>query len=497
MRIGGSYGYRLIIFSYNMAYGPQFDLGDKEVVDDLVERGMQGRIEQVHSGAPCSTWSAAHFAPGGPPPLRTREHPWGIPGLPVRDRFHVESHSRLLRGSWEVLKGVATGGGSALNEHPSDRGRPPYPSAYNTAMARGVERRCGFVRGLFSQCMIGARSRKDTTMSGNLKGMNRFNEIPRCSHTIHETLIGLDAEGKFKTRQAQAYPPGMCEVMAQLFIEDFAARSCDPAAFMTRDELEALKGGEVNWPECELRTRHRRPGALSRGQLDLGPPLPLDESKRWRWAEEEHNNILEARAGFTALTIQTKNLDHFGKRALCIGDSQVVVGAYSKGRSSRRVLNHLCRKIAAITLGLCRRVAWSRGGTYERTETTPMDLREVTRWASRRRRRPTRASSGTGAACPTSSTSEPEAEAVGALRRHHGLSGRRTDLGECQATEGHPQQGGAGGRCVHHPRGEDRERQQGYHYPEAREARRGRTRGSSRPEARSRSVEEREVRRRG
>ena len=41
-----------------------------------------------------------------------------------------------------------------------------------------------------------------------------------------------------------------------------------------------------------------------------------------------------------------------------IGDSQVFIGAFSKGRSSRPVINHLCRQVAAITLGLKRRVSW-------------------------------------------------------------------------------------------------------------------------------------------
>lgn len=39
-------------------------------------------------------------------------------------------------------------------------------------------------------------------------------------------------------------------------------------------------------------------------------------------------------------------------------DSQVVVGAFAKGRSSVRAINHLCRKIAAMTLGSGVRFGW-------------------------------------------------------------------------------------------------------------------------------------------
>ena len=39
-------------------------------------------------------------------------------------------------------------------------------------------------------------------------------------------------------------------------------------------------------------------------------------------------------------------------------DSQVVIGACAKGRSSVKATNHLCRKMAAMTLGLGVRFSW-------------------------------------------------------------------------------------------------------------------------------------------
>ena len=75
--LGAEQGSRVAVINFDKAYGDQFDLGDDEVITNLVEKGRAGRVDGVHNGAPCSTWSAARFAPGGPPPLRTRDAPWG------------------------------------------------------------------------------------------------------------------------------------------------------------------------------------------------------------------------------------------------------------------------------------------------------------------------------------------------------------------------------------------------------------------------------------
>ena len=355
IRLGAERRFRVAGIDFDKAYGDQFDLGDDEVITDLVEKGRAGMVHVVHNGAPCPTWSAARFAPGGPPPLRTRDSRWGLPGLSRKDREHVDLHSKLLRGSWDVLAAVAAGGGSALNEHPADRGRHPYLSAYATAMVQGVERRRSFTRASFHQCMVGAQSRKDTTLSGNLRNMAKFANIPKCNHGWHEPLIGLDSEGKFRTRQAQAYPPDMCRVMAEAFIDDVELRDVLEEEWLTADEIDngRLDDDDASEPP-DLGVRVPCPEVssvwdkLSRWQ----------ETRRWKWTREEHNNVLAGRAGLASLTIATKDFNCFGRRALMIGDSQVVIGAFSKGRSSRPVINHLCRRFAAITLGLKRCVSW-------------------------------------------------------------------------------------------------------------------------------------------
>ncbi len=67
------------------------------------------------------------------------------------------------------------------------------------------------------------------------------------------------------------------------------------------------------------------------------------------WKKAEHNNVGEARAAAWA----TRRLAHAGvrdRRCVVWSDSQVVIGAFAKGRSGSRALNTLCRRQCALSL---------------------------------------------------------------------------------------------------------------------------------------------------
>ena len=88
---------------------------------------------------------------------------------------------------------------------------------------------------------------------------------------------------------------------------------------------------------------------------------PIDrwtETSRWKWHKEEHNNVLEGRAGTTSAKILSQDPKCWNRRGLLISDSQVVISIFSKGRNSKRVLNRLARRIAAICLGCNMKLYW-------------------------------------------------------------------------------------------------------------------------------------------
>ena len=79
VRIGARHGMKVVVISLDLAYGCQNDLYDVEVVKRLVQKGRELFWSGVHNGSPCSTWSRMRSQPGGPPPLRSRTYPWGLP----------------------------------------------------------------------------------------------------------------------------------------------------------------------------------------------------------------------------------------------------------------------------------------------------------------------------------------------------------------------------------------------------------------------------------
>jgi len=104
-------------------------------------------------------------------------------------------------------------------------------------------------------------------------------------------------------------------------------------------------------------------------------PPPLEPSPeidgpllaaRWRvivaapWREEEHINSLELRAASTALRWALSSPASVGRRVLLLSDSQVAVGALSKGRTSSPPLLRRLRAVAALVLasGVQLRVRW-------------------------------------------------------------------------------------------------------------------------------------------
>ena len=147
------------------------------------------------------------------------------------------------------------------------------------------------------------------------------------------------------TRRAQTYPPQLCEKLAQCFIEDWRKGKGNPEWVSPRelelqdneDEEDYVMGEKIPVPE------------VSRvwDKIDR-----WSETSRWTWKnQEEHNNILEGRAGIVSAKIASMCPSHWNARVLLISDSQVVISAFSKGRSSKLAINHLARKLCAMSQG--------------------------------------------------------------------------------------------------------------------------------------------------
>ena len=256
-----------------------------------------------------------------------------------------------------ILESVAGAGGLISNEHPKDPGRDPYPSTWDLSEMKRIETKLRLERVIFPQCMWGQVSRKDTCISSNLKGIQELDILGngRCCHRSHDYLFGLDENGNFKTRQAQTYPSPLCEKIAQLYVRNWELRS-DIGEYVDFEEFGEEETEEDSSLEMEYGLGERVPAPeVGRNWDSLSR---WKEEARWVWKLEEHNNVLEARAGVISARKATMTKDHWNKRHLLISDSQVAIGVFGKGRSSSRSLNILARRLASIALATGSKFYW-------------------------------------------------------------------------------------------------------------------------------------------
>ena len=92
---------------------------------------------------------------------------------------------------------------------------------------------------------------------------------------------------------------------------------------------------------------------------------------KWTWETEEHNNVLEMRTAVAAAERISRDRKVWDHRSLIISDSQATIGALSKGRSSKRVFNRLCRKACAISLGMGLKLYWRYVRTHRNNADGP------------------------------------------------------------------------------------------------------------------------------
>jgi len=354
VRLGAKAGIRVVVESMDFAYGKEFDLSDDAVIDRLVHAARRKDYSGGHNGSPCSTWSRVRFLLGGPPPLRTRDSPWGIPTNTLEQQRHCDEHSKMWNGSMDVLEAIAKSGGLVTNEHPKDPGKHPFPSTWNLPKMKLIERECGLRRVSFPQCLWGQAGRKDTTLSGNVDELEEFDVFGdgKCQHQFRELLFGTDEKGRFKTRQAQTYPPEFCERLAMCFVTSWISGKGNPFEWDARESSDEEEMEGLAVPEIGERVPCPEVSAV------WDPLERWKETARWKWKAAEHNNILEARAGVVSAKIATMRPEQWRKRKLLISDSQVAIGIFAKGRSSRKVLNLVARKKAALAIATQSRFYW-------------------------------------------------------------------------------------------------------------------------------------------
>ncbi len=294
-----------------------------------------------HAAPPCSTWSAALFIKVEdayqPLPYRDRDHLWGLPNLTGTRKKRCQDGTNLFLFAVAICQAVAGAGGCFTLEHPADRKAWPYPSIWVTDVMLDMLSVTSAHITYLDQCQFGAKSKKPTAIASNAKGaMEWLHRV--CQHVgPHELVLR-----GFNTAQAARYPSGLSQALAGLLFEEFVRRG--------RDAPEGR-------PEFmgELMGR----GGVSPMAGDRTPPPPIAElwdSKKWEevfrvtWRQAEPSNIVEARTILLAVRHFCRSQQNWGRRLLLFTDNQAALFTLAKGRSSKRTLALIARRVAAVTL---------------------------------------------------------------------------------------------------------------------------------------------------
>ena len=206
MRIGASLGLMVVVVCADLGYGDQWDLRKRGNTERLLKQISEGYYHAVHSGPPCSTWSAARFSEKpGPPPLRSRLKPWGISGLPQKHHKQVQEANIMMMASLDILDAFFSRSLPGAKEHP-EHIREELPSIWATEEWKQLEAKHSLIKAAFDQCEFGAVSRKPSCLGTNIPEFSAASGR-RCSHGGHPALVGKDSGGTSRPRVLRVTPP--------------------------------------------------------------------------------------------------------------------------------------------------------------------------------------------------------------------------------------------------------------------------------------------------
>ena len=211
------------VLLWNIDYGEQYDLTKRPIQQMVLHWIRSGKVRAGHLGTPCNSFSRARDRPGGPPRLRSDEHPMGLPGLADHLYRKIHEGNVLMRFSCAVLRLAISFGLPFTMENPH-RSRlwicPPVLQILRRRVT--VWREVHF-------CAFGTPWKKPTRILGVhlsldlldwCKCVGSKRGVCKFSGTSHIPLAGQDSSGRWMTKVAEPYPRQLTKLMATAFANE-------------------------------------------------------------------------------------------------------------------------------------------------------------------------------------------------------------------------------------------------------------------------------------
>ena len=261
----------------DIIHGEDHDLSREDVRKAWLHRIQAGEFAAILCTPPCSTWTRVRMANmRGPPPIRSRQYPFGYPWLKNQYRSQAELGTILVLFTVEVYQAaneaVVKGRIAFIwmfSEHPEDLGRV-IREEDRAKLDPAAMWQLQQVRELlhlsalqlftvaFNQCCFGALYKKPTRVISNLPELkhwgrsgwpqfdgdfNYMGPIQPCSCQTSWTLAKRSNQEEFRTTNTSAYPPDMDKSLAQAFFQAFHQ---SPPLLTLSDGNNGSKTGEQN-----------------------------------------------------------------------------------------------------------------------------------------------------------------------------------------------------------------------------------------------------------
>lgn len=194
------------------------------------DKARRGYILSFVAGPPCETFTKSRFRSGGPPPLRSLLHRWGLPGLMTRFHRQVECGNFLWRFTTSMITSQMAAGKGGIFERPA-------PFNIDDGPCRGGIHTWAFpeivallkwpslVLHLVDQGKYGQICRKPTGFMtlNHHQAADLFSEwlLPRAQWRLNSVVMAWNAAAKcFATAPLKEYPSQLNAALASIVMSD-------------------------------------------------------------------------------------------------------------------------------------------------------------------------------------------------------------------------------------------------------------------------------------
>ena len=212
--------------------GYEHDLSSQTVFEQLKALAGKRECVGVLASIPCGTWSPARFIPPGPPPLRDRSNPSGIPDSKGNLHLAVQQANAIARNVIAITDIAANHGAQFIFENPVDRGegsqfaiagREQHAPLWRLPEMIAFAKRRGNHTVQFDQCRVGASTQKTTqllcsaSVSEHVK--KRLGPLV-CNHPpgTHQPIVGKGPDDRFKTKESELFSSDLNRLLAESFL---------------------------------------------------------------------------------------------------------------------------------------------------------------------------------------------------------------------------------------------------------------------------------------